>query len=53
MSKIMPILWRVNNWIDKKAIHIRAWLQAVTDEQDKPYGEDDVIERLWRARCGR
>ena len=51
LNKLMPHLWRLYNLIDRKAIHIKAWLTAVTDEPDRPYGEDDVIERLWRARC--
>lgn len=51
MSKIMPYLWRLNNWLDKKAIHIRAWLDAVTDEPERPYEEPDVVEMLWKARC--
>ena len=52
MEKVMPMLWRLNNWIDKKVLHITAWLAVVTDEPDRPY-EDDVIERLWKARCGK
>lgn len=53
LGKIMPYLWRMDNWIDRKAIHIKAWFSAITDEPDRPYGEDDIIERLWRARCGK
>jgi hypothetical protein len=52
LRKLMPHLWRLNNWIDKKVLHITAWLRAVTDEPDRPY-EDDVIEMLWKARCGK
>ena len=53
MSRLMPYLWRMNNWIDKKILHITAWLRAVTDEGDSPYDEPDIIEMLWKARCGK
>ena len=51
LNKLMPHLWRLNNLIDRKAIHIKAWLTAVTDEPDRPYEEPDIVEMLWKERC--
>ena len=51
LNKLMPHLWRLNNMIDRKAIHIKAWLTSVTDEPDRPYEEPDIVEMLWKERC--
>ena len=51
MTKIMPYLWRWNNWIDKKVIHIKAWFTAAIDGEWDEELDDDIIEKMWRARC--
>ena len=51
MTKIMPFLWRWNNWIDKKVIHIKAWFTAAIDGEWDEDLDDDIIEKMWRARC--
>lgn len=51
MTKIMPYLWRWNNWIDKKVTHIKAWFTAAIDGEWDDDLDDDIIEKMWRARC--
>jgi hypothetical protein len=53
MDKIMPYLWRLNNWIDKKVLHIRAWLTAALDggEWDTDM-DNDIIAKMWKERYG-
>ena len=53
LNKLMPHLWRLNNLIDRKAIHIKAWLTAVTDEPWDHDIDDDPIMRLCRKYNGR
>ena len=47
----MPYLWRWNNWIDKKVTHIKAWLTAAIDGEWDDELDDDIIEKMWKARC--
>ena len=51
MTKIMPFLWRWNNWVDKKVTHIKAWFTAAIDGEWDDDLDDDIIEKMWRARC--
>jgi hypothetical protein len=52
-KKAMGLLWRLNNWIDKKAIHIRAWLTAALDSGEWDTDMDnDIIAKMWKERHG-
>ena len=51
MTKIMPYLWRWNNWVDKKITHIKAWFTAAIDGEWDDDLDDDIIEKMWKARC--
>ena len=51
MTKIMPFLWRWNNWVDKKVTHIKAWFTAAIDGEWDDDLDDDIIEKMWRTRC--
>lgn len=51
MTKIMPYLWRWNNWIDKKVTHIKAWFTAAIDGEWDDDLDDDIIEKMWKERC--
>lgn len=50
LSKIMPFLWQWNNWVDTKAIHIRAWLTAELDGDWDESLDGDVIEKMWKEK---
>jgi hypothetical protein len=52
-KKAMGLLWRLNNWIDNKTIHIRAWLTAKLDggEWDTDM-DNDIIAKMWKERHG-
>jgi hypothetical protein len=52
-KKAMGLLWRLNNWIDNKGIHIRAWLTAVLDSGEWDTDMDnDIIAKMWKERHG-
>jgi hypothetical protein len=53
LDKMMPYLWRLNNWIDNKAIHIRAWFTAALDggEWDTDM-DNDIIAKMWKEKHG-
>ena len=52
LSKIMPFLWRWNNWVDTEVIHIRAWLAAELDGDWDESLDGDVIEKMWKEKHG-
>ena len=53
LSKVMPYLWRLNNWIDNKVIHTRAWLTAALDGGEWDTAMDnDIIAMLWKEKHG-
>jgi hypothetical protein len=52
-KKAMGLLWRLNNWIDKKVLHIRAWLTAALDSGEWDTDMDnDIIAKMWKERHG-
>lgn len=53
LNKVMPYLWRLNNWIDNKVIHTRAWLTAALDggEWDTDM-DNDIIAKMWKEQHG-
>jgi hypothetical protein len=52
-KKAMGLLWRFNNWIDNKAIHIRAWLTATLDDGEWDTDMDnDIIVKMWKEKHG-
>ena len=52
-KKAMGLLWRLNNWIDNKVIHTRAWLTAALDggEWDTDM-DNDIIAKMWKEKHG-
>ena len=52
-KKAMGLLWRLNNWIDNKVIHTRAWLTVALDggEWDTDM-DNDIIAKMWKEKHG-
>jgi hypothetical protein len=52
-KKAMGLLWRLNNWIDNKVIHTRAWLTAALDDGEWDTDMDnDIIAKMWKEKHG-